>query len=136
MRYAFIAAHSGEYAVRRMCQVLKVSPSGYYDWLNRPPSQRQQANEQLLVGIRREYAASRQTYGSPRIRAVLQQQGVRASRKRIARVMQQHGLVGQGPRRKRPRTTQREPGAVAAPNLVAQEFTASRPNERWLFMLT
>lgn len=122
--------------MRRMCQVLKVSPSGYYDWLNRPPSQRQQANEQLLVGIRREYAASRQTYGSPRIHAALQQQGVRASRKRIARVMHQHGLVGQGPRRKRPRTTRREAGVVAAPNLLAQEFTASRPNERWLSDLT
>jgi putative transposase len=136
VRYAFIAAHAGEFAVRRMCQVLKVSSSGYYDWLKRRPSQRQQANEQLLAAIRREHQASRQTYGSPRIHAVLSQQGMRVGRKRIARLMRAHGVVGQGPRRKRPRTTQRAPGALAAPNLLAQDFTTSRPDEKWLGDIT
>jgi transposase InsO family protein len=134
--YAFIAAHAGEYPVRRMCQVLKVSPSGYYDWLKRPASQRQQANRQLLEAIQREYEASRQTYGSPRIHAALQQQGVRVGRKRVARLMHTQGLVGKGPRGKRPGTTQREPGALAAPNLLAQDFTASRPDEKWLGDIT
>ena len=52
MNYAFIAAHEGEFPVRRMCAVLGVSPSGYYDWRQRPPSQRQQANDKLLAAIR------------------------------------------------------------------------------------
>ena len=122
--------------MRRMCQVLGVSPSGYYEWLKRPPSACQQTNEQLLAAIRREYDASRQTYGSPRIHAALRQQGLRVGRKRVARLMRSAGLVAKGPWRKRPRTTQRAPEAVAAPNLLGQDFTASRPNEKWVADIT
>jgi len=63
--YAFIAAHSGKYPVTRMCKVLKVPTSGYYDWLKRPVSRRQQANKTLLGAIRRVYKTSRCTYGTP-----------------------------------------------------------------------
>jgi putative transposase len=119
-----------------MCQVLSVSPSGYYDWRNRPPSERQQANDRLLAAIRREYETSRQTYGSPRIHAALQRQGFEVGRNRIARLMQAHGIVGKVPRRKRPLTTQRAEGGLVAPNLLGQEFTASRPNEKWLADIT
>jgi len=119
-----------------MCEVLKVSTSGYYEWLKREPSQRQQANDALLVAIRHEFEASRRTYGSPRVQAALTLQGLRVSRKRVARLMRQAGLAGTRPRRKRPRTTQRDPGARTAPNLVAQEFTATRPDELWLADIT
>jgi transposase InsO family protein len=119
-----------------MCEVLRVSPSGYYDWRGRPTSQRQQANDRLLAAIRREHEASRQTYGSPRIHAALQRQGFDAGRNRIARLMQAHGIVGKAPKRKRPVTTQRVAGGLAAPNLLAQDFTASRPNEKWLADIT
>jgi putative transposase len=136
MSYAFIAEHAGEFPVRRMCQVLQVSPSGYYDWLKRPPSARQQTNDQLGEAICRVYEASRRTYGSPRMHAALQQQGIRVGRKRVARVMHEHGLVGKAPRRKPLVTTQREPGTLAAPNLLAQDFTASQPNETWLADIT
>lgn len=131
-----MAAHAGEFPVRRMCEVLKVSRSGYYDWLGREPSQRQQANDGLVVAIRRAYEASRQSYGSPRIHAALKQQGLQVGRKRIARLMRAAGLVGQSPRRQHPVTTQLEPGTWAAPNRLAQNFTASRPNEIWLADLT
>jgi putative transposase len=134
--YAFIAEHAEVFPVRRMCKVLGVSPSGYYDWRKRPPSQRQQANEKLLAAIRREHEASRQTYGSPRIHAALQRQGFEAGRNRIACLMQAHGIVGKAPKRKRPVTTQRVDGALVAPNLLAQDFTASRPNEKWLADIT
>ncbi len=120
----------------RMCMVLGVSPSGYYDWLKRLPSQRQQANDKLLAAIRREHETSRETYGSPRIHAVLKQQGMQVGRNRVARLMRNNGIVGKTPRRKRPVTTQREPGALAAPNILAQDFTASRPDEIWLSDIT
>jgi putative transposase len=134
--YAFIAAHTGEFPVRRMCTVLGVSPSGYYDWRQRPPSQRQQANDKLLEAIRHEHEVSRQTYGSPRIHAALKQQGMQVGHNRVARLMQVHGIVGKTPRRKRPVTTQRAPGTLAAPNLLAQNFTTSRPDETWLSDIT
>jgi transposase InsO family protein len=134
--YAFIAAHAGDYPVRRMCEVLKVSASGYYAWLKRTPSHRQQANDELLVAIRQVYDTSRQTYGSPRVQAALQHRGVKVSRKRVARLMQRHGLVAKRARKKRPVTTQRDPGTRAAPNVLAQAFTASRPDEIWLADIT
>jgi putative transposase len=119
-----------------MCRVLKVSASGYYAWRSRPPSARQQANEQLLEAIRQEHQVSRCTYGSPRIHARLKQQGIEGGRHRVARLMQANGIVGRAPRGKRPVTTQREPAALAAPNLLAQDFTASQPNEKWLADIT
>ena len=119
-----------------MCQVLSVSPSGYYDWCRRPPSERQQANERLLAAIRREHEASRQTYGSPRIHAALKRRGFEVGRNRVARLMQAHGIVGKAPKSKRPVTTQKAEGALAAPNLLAQDFTASRPNQKWLADIT
>ena len=88
MIYAFIGEHMGEFPVTRMCQVLGVSSSGYYDWRGRPASERQRANEKLLAAIRQEHRVSRQTYGSPRIHAALQQQGSEGGRHRIARLMQ------------------------------------------------
>ena len=136
MSYAFIAEYAEVFPVRRMCEVLGVSPSGYYDWRKRPRSQRQGANEKLLAAIRREHQASRQTYGSPRIHAALKRQGFDAGRNRIARLMQAHGIVGKTPKRKRPVTTQRAEGALVAPNLLAQDFTASQPNQKWLADIT
>jgi putative transposase len=136
VKYAFIAAHTGVYPVRRMCQVLGVSTSGYYDWRKRAPSKRKQANDRLLEAIREEHETSRQTYGSPRIQAALERRGIKAGKNRIARLMHDHGIVGKAPKRKRPVTTQRAPGKLAAPNILAQNFTASRPNEIWLADIT
>jgi putative transposase len=134
--YAFISAHAGEHAVSRMCQVLKVSTSGYYEWRERPPSAREQANERLLEAIRRVHAESRGTYGSPRVQAALRRAGVCVGKHRVARLMRRHGIAGARPKRKRPVTTQRDGRAGAAPNLLAQDFVATRPNEKWLADIT
>ena len=119
-----------------LCGVLTVSRSGYYAWRERSPSERQQADERLLVAIRREHQASRQTYGSPRIHAALKRQGFAVGPKRIARLMQANGIVGKAPRRKHPITTQKAKGALVSPNLLAQDFTASKPNQKWLADIT
>lgn len=119
-----------------MCDVLDVSTSGYYDWCDRPPSARQQANDKLLEAIREEYKASRQTYGSPRIQAALKRKGWQVGKNRIARLMRKNGIVGKAPERKFPRTTQRAERALAAPNILSQQFTASRPNAIWLADIT
>lgn len=131
MKYAFLAAHQHEYRLGRMCRVLGVSRSGYYAWQGRGKSARAQANQTLLEHIRKVHAASRQTYGAPRIQAALHQQGVRCTRKRVARLMRREGLVGRVPPRRRVRTTQRDPAAVPAPNRLNREFTAPTPNCKW-----
>ena len=131
-----IAEHAGQFPVRRMCKVLSVSPSSYYAWRQQPASQRQQADHKLLAAIRREHEVSRRTYGSPRIHAALKRQGFEVGRKRIAGLMQANGIVGKVPKRKRPVTTQRAAGGLVTPNLLAQDFTASAPNQKWLADIT
>ena len=74
MRYTFIHAHQQEFPVRRMCQVLAVSASGYYACRDRPESIQAQANRKLVMEIRAIHARSRGNYGSPRVYADLQLQ--------------------------------------------------------------
>lgn len=119
-----------EYPVRVLCETLGVSLSGYYAWKKRPLSQHQQEDQLLAEHIQAAYHASRQVYGSPRIHAELRDQGISISRKRVARLMREQGLAARR-RRHRTITTHSEPGARVAPNLLDQEFTATRPNEKW-----
>jgi transposase InsO family protein len=131
MKYRFIAAHAGQFAVERMCKVLQVGRSGYYAWAQRSPSSRAQANQALLERIRDVYQHSRQSYGSPRLYRALQRQGVACGRHRVARLMRAHGLAARGKRRFRPQTTQRAAYVVPAPNRLAQDFSATAPNQKW-----
>jgi putative transposase len=119
-----------EYAVNLLCDTLGVSLSGYYAWKKRPMSQHQREDQQLAEQIHAVYYASRQVYGSPRLHAELRDQGISISRKRVARLMREQGLSASR-RRHRTITTHSEAGARVAPNLLHQEFTASRPNEKW-----
>jgi putative transposase len=119
-----------EYPVSVLCETLGVSLSGYYAWRKRPMCEHRRANEVLAEQIQEVYHACRQVYGSPRIHAELQAQGISSSRKRVARLMRERGLSARR-RRHRTITTKSEPGARVAPNLLDQDFTASRPNEKW-----
>lgn len=132
MRYAFIAEHTKEFAVKRMCTVLKVTRSGYYAWKGRKLGLRAYSNQVLVEQIRHEYTASRKTYGSPRIQAALQRKGVRCGRHRVARLMRIEGITPQKRAKGRPVTTQRQPGIVPAPNWLNQDFSASAPNQKWV----
>jgi transposase InsO family protein len=93
-------------------------------------SQHQREDSQLADRIQEAYHANRQVYGSPRIHAELQAEGITSSRKRVARLMRERGLSACR-RHHRTTTTKREPGARVAPNLLDQDFTATRPNEMW-----
>ena len=87
-------ANQAELPVRMMCKTLRVSPSGYDDWLERPACAQAQANAVLLEQIRQAHTASDATYGVPRIQAELADQGIKAGHKRIAAVMRANGLNG------------------------------------------
>lgn len=119
----------------RLCRVLGVSTSGYYAWRSRGPSARAQADRVLtdrIVGI---HQASRLTYGAPRIHAELAADGICCGRKRVARLMRAGGIAGCH-RRRVPRTTQREPTVVPAPDHVERKFSASTPNQLWTADIT
>ncbi len=135
MRYEFIQAHQEEFPVRRMCQVLAVSPSGYYAWRERPESTQTQANRKLLVEIRAVHARSRGTYGSPRVHADLCLRGFRVGRNRIARLMRLGKLFGRR-QKKYPHTTNSRHDYPVAPNCLNRDFQATRPNQKWLADIT
>ena len=129
-------ANQAELPVRALCETLKVSTSGYYDWRDRPASKRGQANSVLSESIRRVHRASDQTYGMPRIRAELADAGVNASRKRIARLMRAMGLQGVSRRRAWCVTAERNQRQRPAPDLVKRRFVAKDINELWVADMT
>jgi putative transposase len=130
-----VKAHQARWPVATQCRVLEVSPSGYYAWRNRAPSRRRQAD--LLLGDRIEalHRKSRSTYGRPRIQADLQDEGIRVSDKRVARLMRERGLHGAS-RRKGFTTTVRNRDARPAPDLVERNFTASAADQLWVADIT
>lgn len=131
-----MASHQGVYGVKRMCRALSVSRSGYYAWCGRPASRRTQANDVLVAQIREEFRASRHTYGSPRIHAALRRKGAMCGRNRVVRLMRLHGMAARRTRRRFPRTTQRDLGAIPAPNLLRQDFTSAAPDRKWVSDIT
>lgn len=93
-------------------------------------SMHQRQDNHLAEHIQEASHCCRQVYGSPRIPAQLRAQGIASSRKRGARLMRERGLSACR-RHHRTTTTKSEPGAGVAPKLLHQDFTASRPNEKW-----
>jgi transposase InsO family protein len=134
-RYRFIEAEKHGHAVATLCRVLEVSRAAYYRWAARPLSTRATANLVLLKQIREVHADSDGRYGSPRIHAELQDQGVAASRGRIARLMAAAGVVGRRARRC-VRTTIPAKKRVPFDDLVARRFVAEAPNQLWCGDLT
>jgi putative transposase len=130
-----VKAHQGQYPITTMCRLLEVSTSGYYAWRDRAPSARQQADAVLTERIRQIHRDSKGSYGAPMIHQELLDQGVKVGRKRVARLMKAAGLQGVT-RRKWVTTTQREPAARPAPDLLGRDFTASGPDQRWVADIT
>jgi putative transposase len=133
--FGFVRQEKAMFPIATQCRVLGVSPSGYYAWIERPPSARAQADEVLLEQIRAIHAWSRGTYGARRIRIELREQGIRCARKRVVRLMREAGLSGAQRRRYRG-TTRQAREALAAPDLVKRDFTASRANQLWVADVT
>ncbi len=136
MKYAFIADHGAPFAVAVMCRALEVSVSGYYAWRHRSPSAHAQADAAVSARIRQAFLAGRGVYGSPRIHATLRTAGLRCGRKRIARLMREHGLRGGRPAKRKPRTTDSQHPHPIAPNLLGRAFTAQAPNRKWVADIT
>jgi putative transposase len=131
-----VNANQADFTVRTMCRVLGVSHSGYYDWLGRAPSKRTLDDAVLTERIRLVHAQSDETYGQPRIRAELAQQGVAVGGKRVARLMRGAGLKGVSRRLGFVVTTLRDAQRQPAPDLVKRGFTADAPNKLWVADMT
>ena len=125
-----------QYTVSDLCRALGVCRSGYYAWLRRRPSRRQQANAQIVQQLRSLHAQSRGSYGRPRLTAALRQQGQRCSQARVGRLMRQQGLRGAMRRRFRVATTDSRHDLPIAPNRLAASAAPSGPNQVWVTDIT
>lgn len=117
--------HEGEFAVRLMCRVLSVSPSGYYAWRGRRPSKRTQARAALDAQVKAAFEARKGRDGAPRL-----SRRVRAGRRQVAESLRRQGLRAKAARKFKA-TTNSAHSLPVVENRLQQDFTASRPNQVW-----
>ncbi len=131
MKFAFIRAEKAFFKVAILCRLLGVTRQGYYAFEKRRGGPRVRRDELLRERIRHLHAESRGTYGSPRVHAALRNQGFRIGKGRVERVLRSLGLQGRMRRRWRV-TTRANPKHAVVGNSLDRDFTAARPNERWV----
>lgn len=138
MKYAWITQHGDSFPIAVMCDVLEVSTSGYYASVDRAPSPRAQRRARIDAAVRQVHAASHGVYGSVKIARNLAQQDKleTACRNTVARAMREMGLQSRVSQAFTPTTTQADPTKSPAPNRLDRDFTAERPNEKWVTDIT
>ena len=130
-----IDVEKANYPIAMMCQVLKVSRSGYYAWRGRKPSKRQRSDQRLLPIIRDVYARNRGAYGSPRVHRELVAQGETAGLNRVARLMSENSIQARRPKRYR-KTTDSDHRQPVAANVLGRNFRTDAPNRAWVSDIT
>jgi len=135
MKFAFIHAEKASLPIAPMCRLLGVSRQGYYAYARRPPSSRVKTEATLCEAVRAIFAEYGETYGSPRVLEQLRRDGWKVGKRRVERAMRSMGLTPPAPR-KHIITTIRDAAQAVAPNALARDFTATRPNERWVTDIT
>jgi putative transposase len=136
VKYAWIAAHRGEFETAPMCRVLAVSASGYYAWSQRKPGIRKQWRAELLKTVKRVHAESRGIYGSPRVFKELQDQGVKVCENTVARLMSAAEIRSKMVKRYVPRTTDSKHAYPIADNILDRKFEVTAPNRKWVADIT
>lgn len=130
MRFAFIAKHRGIWPVAWMCGTLGVSRSGYHAWLSRAPSRRALDDEVIGARVRASHIGSYRTYGARRVWHDLLAEGLSCGLHRVERLMRAQGLRARPRRRGLPKDQGER--SVIADNVLDRQFTADRPNQKWV----
>lgn len=130
MRFAFIAKHRGIWPVAWMCGALGVSRSGFHAWLTRAPSRRDRDDEEIGTRVRASHVGSYRTYGARRVWHDLLAEGISCGLHRVERLMRQQGLRARPRRRGLPKDHGER--SVIAGNVLDRQFTADRPNQKWV----
>jgi len=138
MRFAFVHAMVTEkalFSIAAMCRVLDVSRQGFYRYVRSLSSPRIAREAELRERIAALHVESLGSYGSPRIRRELRKRGERVSKRRVERIMRGAGIVGT-PRRRHRTTTRANPAHPVEANVLDRDFTATRPDQRWVTDIT
>ncbi len=118
-----------------MCQVMGVSRSGFYKWLNRPESEQKKRRKKLVKQIHHLFLDSRRLYGSPKITRQLKTKGICVSQKTVARIMREHELVSRTVKKYKATTNSRHSLPVHE-NTLNQRFSTEKPNQVWVADIT
>jgi putative transposase len=132
MRFAFIAKHRSIWPVAWLCEALDVSRSGFHAWLGRGPSRRSRDDEAIGAKVRTSFVASDRTYGARRVWRDVLAEGVSCGLHRVERLMRLQALRARPRRRGLPKDGGERLASVVAPNVLDRQFTATRPNQRWI----
>ena len=135
MKYAFIESFRAQYSITRMCCWLQVARSGYYKWRNREPSNRTRQRELVRCAVVDVYHQFNKRYGAPRVTVELNDMGIPCCVNHVAEILQIAGLKARNGK-----SFKYQPSASAtynvAPNLLARNFEASGPDEKWVSDIT
>ena len=132
MKFDFVVTHRATWPVLMICDMLGVSRSGFYAWLDRAESARAQTDTALVVAIRASFVLSDRTYGARRILRDLHADGRTVGLHHVQRLMRVHALRARPRRRALPMDTGARSVHAIAPNLLDRDFTATAPNQKWV----
>ncbi len=135
MRYAFIAENRLIFAVRAMCRMLRVHPSGFYAWLREPLSQRALEDQRQTVLLKQAWDDSGEVYGYRKLHDDLCDLGEDISPNRAWRLARLAGIRAQIGYKKRPGSYGGSP-AVVADNTLNREFDVDAPDQFWVTDIT
>ena len=130
MKYVFIKEHSKQFSITLMCQLFKVSRSGFYAYNTRPLSNQQRANDELDKKITAIFNHHKKRYRAPRITRVLQSQKEPCSHTRVARRMKQKGLMAVA-KKKFKVTTDSDHHLPVYNNVLNRDFSTTAINQKW-----
>jgi len=131
VRFVFIASKKAQYPVRMLCELLEVSRSGYYAWVDRPTPRKKILDAQLVLEIKAALVRGRGAYGSPRVHLELRARGIRVGKKRVERLMRENGLEARQKRRF-VNTTDSHHELPIAPNVLDRNFDVQAANMAWV----
>jgi putative transposase len=123
------------FPVEKMCELLGVSTSGYYDWLKREPSEQEKRRKQLAEEIKKAHEKSRGMYGSPKITKKLHKNDIRVSERTVQRIMRVEGIKSKTARKFKVTTDSSHKNPIY-PNLLEQNFTTDAPGKVWVADIT
>jgi transposase InsO family protein len=128
--------HRGDYPLALIAKVFEVSTSGYYEWLHRPPSARQRRRQVLAEAVRETFHESHENYGSRKVTEELVKAELNVCRNTVARIMREENLRSRTQKRRFVITTNSDHADPIAPNRLARDFHASRPDQKWVADIT
>jgi transposase InsO family protein len=132
----YVEERRDAFGVEPICHAIGVPVSTHYARRSRKPSRRELADRELLVEIEAARSGRRRVYGARKTWKELRRREIDVGRDRIARVMREHGLVGKLRGSKKRTTIADEAALERARDLLQRNFSAARPNEKWVADLT